>query len=107
MKHLRIDRNFIKMEIKESGTSLSYVLTTDQITKVFTKVAVSRDVKRVAPPGPALDGLSYGPTHHYSNKLGRAGQKKLGPLPGPARWDLMLFPTFLVHLFFFNYVIIY
>ena len=37
MKHVRIDRNFIKREIDEGGIILSYVPTTDQIIDVFTK----------------------------------------------------------------------
>ena len=34
MKHVRIDRNFIKREIDEGGIILSYVPTMDQIARV-------------------------------------------------------------------------
>ena len=41
MKHVTIDRSFIKREIEEEGISLSYIPTTDQVVDIFTK-AVAR-----------------------------------------------------------------
>ena len=38
MKHVRIDRSFIKREIEEGGISLSYIPSTDQVADVLTKI---------------------------------------------------------------------
>ena len=43
IKHVRIDRSFIKGEIEKGGIDLSYVPTTDQVADVFTK-AITRPV---------------------------------------------------------------
>ena len=40
MKHVRIDRSFIKREIEEGGIVLSYIPTKDQVADVFTKAMV-------------------------------------------------------------------
>jgi len=37
MKHMRIDRSFIKREIEGGGINLSYIPITDQVVDVFTK----------------------------------------------------------------------
>ena len=37
MKHVRIDRSFIKREIEEGRISLSYIPTTNLVVDVFTK----------------------------------------------------------------------
>ena len=36
MKHVRIDRSFIKREIEEGGISLSYIPSTNQVVDVLT-----------------------------------------------------------------------
>jgi len=41
IKHVRIDRSFIKGEIEKGGIDLSYVPTTDQVADVFTKAMAS------------------------------------------------------------------
>ena len=40
MKHVRIDRSFIKREIEEGGIVLSYMPSKDQVADVFTKAMV-------------------------------------------------------------------
>ena len=37
MKHVRIDRSFIKREIEEGGINLSYIPTRSQVADGFTK----------------------------------------------------------------------
>jgi len=45
MKHIRINRSFIKKEIEEGGISLSYIPTTDQVANVFTKAVARPEFK--------------------------------------------------------------